>query len=145
MKYFSTVFLVGILQAPVGGCEKYQKLPNTRASCMCDFEASARPINILMQKGHTPCYLLVEYFIRKLKGQVPNENTSSKKATPNGQSRAIARVERGDSEQIFIVQERFLRHLGLEHAQCCYYIAISAWSTRFLREAELLFFSRSWD
>ena len=34
----------------------------------------------------------------------------------------IARVKRGDFEQFFIAQGRFLRHLGLEQA-CCFFAA----------------------
>ena len=67
----STVFSVVILQ---GCCEKYQKVPNTRASCMCDFEASARPINFLTLLRHTPCYLLEVGIDANLKCQVPVEN-----------------------------------------------------------------------
>ena len=78
--------------------------------------ASAQPINILMRKGHTPCYLLVEYFIRKLKGRVANENTSTQRETPNGQSHAMTRVKRGKIRTNFSKEGPILRHLGSDRA-----------------------------
>ena len=68
------------------------RVPNTRASCMCNFEASARPINIVLQKGHAPCYLLEVDISRNLKGWVPVENTSSQRETQRSVPHAIERV-----------------------------------------------------
>ncbi len=39
--------------------------------------ASAWPINILLQKGHAPCYLLDVDVSGNLKGRVPVENTAT--------------------------------------------------------------------
>ena len=73
-----TMFSVGILQGPgVGCCEKYQKVPITRASCMCDFEASAQSINFPTVLPHALCYLLEGDIKRNLKDRVANENTST--------------------------------------------------------------------
>ena len=97
------MFHVLIVQGPVGGgCEKYQKVPNRRASCMCNFEASARPINIVLQKGHTPCYLLEVDISRNLKGPVANENTSSQNRHPTDESHTLARVKRGKIRTNFL-------------------------------------------
>ena len=99
---FSTAFSIGILQSPCRVLQEVLKVPNTRASCTCNFEASARPINILTQKGHTPCYLLDADIKRNLKGWVPVENTSTQKNTPNGQSHTIRRVKRRKTDEFFL-------------------------------------------
>ena len=83
---------------------------------MCNFEASARPINIGLQKGHAPCYLLEVDISRNLKGRVPVENTSLQRETQRSVPHALARVKREKFEQIFITNEPISRHLGLDHA-----------------------------
>ena len=52
-----------------------------------------RPINIVLQKGHTPCYLLDVDISTNLKGRVPVENTSTQNRHSTDESRAIARVK----------------------------------------------------
>ena len=59
---------------------------------MCDFEASTRPINIVLRKDNTTCYLLDNNISRNLKGWVPVENTSSQRETQRSVPHAIARV-----------------------------------------------------
>ena len=68
------VFPVGILQDPVGCCEKYQKVPDCTATVCVNIEASTRPINFPTLLRHTLCYLLEEYLKRNSKGWVPVEN-----------------------------------------------------------------------
>ena len=71
---------------------------------MCDFEASAQPINIALQKGHAPCYLLEVDISRNLKGPVANENTSSQNRHPTDESHTLARVKRGKIRTNFFHQ-----------------------------------------
>ena len=63
---------------------------------------SARPINILLQKGHTPCYLLEVDTSRNLKGLVANVNTSLQRETQRSIPHALARVKRGKIRTIFL-------------------------------------------
>ena len=64
------------------------------AFCMCDFEASARPINFPILVRHTPCYLLEGDIKRIFKGRVANENIQPQIETLNSRSHAIARIEK---------------------------------------------------
>ena len=86
------MFSVGILQDPLEGSVRST---NTCASCTCNFEASARPINIVLQKGHAPCYVLEVDISRNLTGRVPVENIQPQVERPNGRSHTITRVKRG--------------------------------------------------
>ena len=107
------MFHILILQDPVEGAVRSTK---KYCICMCDFEASARPINIVLQKGHAPCYLLEVDISRNLKGWVPVENTLSQRETQRSVPHALARVKREKFEQIFITNQSILRHLRLDHA-----------------------------
>ena len=57
-----------------GGCEKYQKVRNTRASCMCNFEDCLADQYPNAKKPHTVLLARHADIKRNLKGRVPVEN-----------------------------------------------------------------------
>jgi len=97
-----------------------------------NFLEKTRWINILLQKGHAPWYLLDADIKRNLARRVPVENTQPQKWHPMDESHAIARVKREKMRQFFFNHQSNSRHLRLDRA-------VSLWLCRFVSVTVLCF------